>query len=86
MVLRETQFLIGGAVVIALGLLLAAGLVWAGAGIEFFGGWLAALLAVGLGAFFVHVARLEAAERRRFLQAAAESDRPAAGRDAPPPP
>ncbi len=65
--LRETTFLIGGVLTVALGLLLAAGLLWAGAGIDYFGGYIAAGLAVGFGAFFAWVGRAEGRERRRAL-------------------
>ncbi|HTS33330.1 MAG TPA: hypothetical protein VMI55_05265 [Thermoplasmata archaeon] len=65
--LRETTFRIGGALTVALGLLLAAGLVWAGAGLDFFGGYIAAGLAVGFGAFFFWVGGAEGRERRRAL-------------------
>ena len=67
MVLRETTFVIGGALTIALGLALGAGLFWAGAGFEYLDAWLAAGIAVGFGAFFVYVGRSEGAERRRTL-------------------
>jgi hypothetical protein len=65
--LRESTFLIGGALVIALGVALAAGLVWSGAGWAYFNGWIAAGIAIGLGAFFVYVARQEGRVRREFL-------------------
>ena len=65
---RDTTFLIGGALVIALGLALAAGLVWAGAAWEYAQAWLGAALAVGLGAFFLFVGRDERRERRRMLR------------------
>jgi hypothetical protein len=64
MVLRETTFLVGGVLMIGLGVALAAGLFWAGAGLEYLEAWLAAGLAMGFGAFFIRVGR-EAAEDRR---------------------
>lgn len=73
--LRETTFLVGGTLTIALGLLLAGGLVWAGAGVDFYGGYLAAALAVGLGGFFFWVGGAEGRERRRIL-AGLEDRRP----------
>ena len=67
MVLRETMFVVGGALTIGLGVALGSALAWAGAGFEFFGGWLAAALAVAFGALFVYVGRAEGRERRREL-------------------
>lgn len=67
MVLRETQFLVGGFAMIGLGVALGYGLYWGGAGWEFVDAWFAAALAIGLGLFFVRVARAERRERRRFL-------------------
>ena len=72
MVLRETSFLMGGVLTIALGVLLVAGLVWAGAGWEFFNGYIAAGLAVGFGIAFFEVGRSEGRTRRREL---AEAER-----------
>ncbi len=66
--LRETQFLVGGALTIALGVLLVGLLVWAGAGFDYFGGYLGALLAVGFGAFFVYVGRSERQDRAPLLE------------------
>jgi hypothetical protein len=84
MVLRETTFRVGGILTIALGVLLASGLVWAGAGIEFSDAYLGAALAVGFGAFFMYVGSAETKERRAFLASVeppgSESPR------APPPP
>ena len=68
MVLRETTFMVGGALTIGLGVALGAGLYLAGAGAVFFGGWIAAGLAVGFGAFFIQVGRSEGKERRRRLR------------------
>lgn len=68
MVLRETTFVIGGALTIALGILLGGGLYLAGAGIALFDAWLGAGLAVGLGSFFLYVGRAERDDRRRALQ------------------
>ena len=65
--LRETTFLVGGGLTIALGILLDVGLFLAGAGVEYFDAWLAGGIAVGLGAFFVYVAREEHRDRLAFL-------------------
>ena len=66
--LRETTFEIGGLLTIALGVLLATALYFAGAGVEFFDAWLASGIAVGFGAFFLYVARGEHRERLAFLK------------------
>jgi hypothetical protein len=66
---RDTTFLLGGGLVIAMGVALAAGLAWAGAGWEYAQAWVGAAIAVGFGIFFVAVGRAERAERRRFLHA-----------------
>ena len=80
MVLRETVFVIGGALTVALGALLGAGLYLNGAGLEFYTAWLAAGFSVGLGVFFIQVGRAEGRERRRELakleSEAATGDRP----------
>ncbi|HLM70028.1 MAG TPA: hypothetical protein VK423_01415 [Thermoplasmata archaeon] len=73
--LRETTFWIGGFVTIALGVALALGLFVAGAGAEYLDAWLSSGVAVGFGAFFVHVAREERRERQSFL-ATAEKEPP----------
>jgi hypothetical protein len=73
--LRETTFFIGGLLTVALGVLLAAGLYLAGAGVEYIDAWLACGLAVVLGAFFLYVARDEHRDRLAFL-ADAEKERP----------
>jgi hypothetical protein len=65
--LRETTFWIGGVLTVALGVLLGAGLFYAGAGAEFANAWLACALAVGFGAFFLYVARSEHRARLAFL-------------------
>jgi hypothetical protein len=65
MVLRESTFVVGGLLVIALGVAFIAGLIWAGAGIDYFEAWLGAGITIGLGAFFVYVGRAEAEDRRR---------------------
>lgn len=70
--LRETTFGIGGALTIALGVLLGVGLYLAGAGWEFFDAWLASGIAVGFGAFFLYVARAEHLDRLAFLARAEE--------------
>jgi len=71
--LRETTFLIGGWITVALGVLLAFGLYSAGAGVEFVDAWLASGIAVGFGAFFLYVARDEHRDRLEFLRKAEES-------------
>jgi hypothetical protein len=65
---RETTFVLGGSLVIAMGVAFMAGLWWAGAGWGYAGGWLGAVLAVGFGVFFVQVGRAERQERLRFLR------------------
>jgi hypothetical protein len=85
MVLRETTFQIGGVLTIALGVLLAAGLGWAGAGADYASAYLGAGLAVAFGTFFLFVGSAETKERRAFLaatDAALEGDGKALG---PPP-
>jgi len=76
--LRETTFVVGGAVVIALGVLLGAALWLAGAGFVYWSAWLSAGIAVGLGAFFLRVGRQARQFRRRWLRDAEE------GRSLPP--
>ena len=80
--LRETTFLIGGILTIALGVLLGAGLYLAGAGVEYVDAWLASGIAVGFGAFFLYVARDEHRDRLDFLARAAPepSDEGTSGR------
>ena len=70
--LRETTFWVGGVLTAGLGVALAAGLYWSGAGVEFIDAWLASGIAVGFGAFFVYVARAEHRERRAFLESVEE--------------
>ncbi|HYB77770.1 MAG TPA: hypothetical protein VEE83_03705 [Thermoplasmata archaeon] len=70
--LRETTFLIGGIVTVALGVLLGVALYLAGAGPEYSNAWLASGIAVGLGGFFVYVARDEHRTRLEFLRASEE--------------
>ena len=73
--LRETTFAIGGALAIALGLALAGGLAGAGAGAGYLDAWLAAVLSVAVGVFFVrvaHDARRFRAAYRRALEAGEE--------------
>jgi hypothetical protein len=67
-VLRETTFWVGGAAVIALGVLLGFGLWFTGAGLLYASAWLAAGIAVGLGAFFVRVGQRARQFRRRWLK------------------
>jgi hypothetical protein len=68
--LRETTFFIGGWITIALGILLAFGLYFSGAGVEYVDAWLASGMAVGFGAFFLYVARDEHRDRLAFLEQA----------------
>lgn len=68
--LRETTFLVGGCLMIALGALLAGGLYLAGAGNDFADTWLAGGMSIVLGVFFVYVARAEHRDRLAFLEAA----------------
>ncbi len=67
--LRETTFAVGGGLTIGLGVALLAGLYAAGAGLVYFEAWLAGGIAIGLGAFFVHVGRDEGRVRREELRA-----------------
>lgn len=76
-VARDTTFLIGGALVIGLGVALAAGLAWSGAGWWYFQAWLGAAVSIGLGAFFMAVGRGERRERRRMLESYAAGVPPA---------
>jgi hypothetical protein len=78
-VLRETTFFLGGALVVALGVLLGFGLWFSGAGYLYWSAWLAAGIAVGLGAFFVWVGRDARAFRREWLRAAEEGRPPPPG-------
>jgi len=64
---RETQFRLGGALTIALGIAFAAALAISGVGLAYFSAWIGAGLCVGLGVFFVYVARDEARTRAQFL-------------------
>jgi hypothetical protein len=66
--LRETTFVLGGALTIALGAALLVGLFLAGAGAQVPNAWLAGLVAIGFGAFFVHVGRDEVRTRREYLR------------------
>ncbi len=75
--LRETQFLVGGGLVIAAGVLFAVALYLTGAGIIFFGAWIGSGITVGFGVFFVYVARGERQARLLYL---AESDPNASGK------
>ena len=78
--LRETAFEVGGALTVGLGVSLAAGLLWAGAGFDYLEGWMASGVAVLLGGFFLYVGREERRDRRAFLAQAegepAENTRP----------
>jgi len=76
---RETTFRVGGAVTIALGVALAAGLLWAGAGLEYLDAWLAAAFAVVIGAFFLHVAAEERRFRREYRRSVEEGRPPPPG-------
>jgi hypothetical protein len=77
--LRETTFLLGGGLVIALGVALGVGLWLAGAGFEYAGAWLAAGIGVGLGAFLVAVGRDAARFRRQWLRDLEEGREPPPG-------
>ncbi len=72
---RETTFLVGGGLTIGLGVALGVGLYWSAAGWAYASAWLAAGIAVGFGAFFVHVGRDEGHHRRAYLDAL-EAGRP----------
>lgn len=66
--LRETGFVIGGALLIALGVsfwvaLAAAGIGWEGAYLYVY-----VTLGIGLGGFFVYVGRAERRARQAFLE------------------
>ena len=76
---RSTTFLVGGGLAIALGILLAAGLVWADAGATYPDAWLAAAFSVVIGAFFVHVGREERRFRGEYLRAVEEGRPPPPG-------
>lgn len=71
--LRETTFRVGGALMVALGVLLGYGLYSAGVGAEFYDAWLAVPLSVFFGVFFLYVAHSEGKERRAFLRTSLES-------------
>lgn len=73
--LRETTFWVGGILTIALGVVLAVGLYFAGAGLEFFDAWAGCGISVAFGVFFMHVARDEHRHRLAFL-AEAEKEPP----------
>ncbi len=77
--LRETTFFVGGVVVAALGVLLGVGLWWSGAGVVYWSAWLAAGIAVGLGAFFVAVGRDARDYRRRWLRDVEQGREPPPG-------
>jgi hypothetical protein len=66
-VLRDTTFVVGGGLVVAMGVAFALGLWWSGAGWIFASAWVGACLTVGFGGFFVYVGMAERRERRRFL-------------------
>jgi hypothetical protein len=76
MVLRETTFVLGGCLTIALGGALAVGLLWAGAGLIYFDAWLGAGIAVGLGIFFIYVGRAEGEDRRQSLHRLESEEKP----------
>ena len=77
--LRETTFFVGGAVVIALGVLLGFGLWYAGAGVVYWSAWLSAGISVGLGAFFLRVGREARAYRRAWLSELEKGNPPPPG-------
>jgi hypothetical protein len=66
--LRETQFVLGGVVLMTAGVAFAAALAWGGAGLPELGAWIGSGLAVAFGAFFVTVGRDERRMRRKFLE------------------
>ncbi|HTT15121.1 MAG TPA: hypothetical protein VMG81_05010 [Thermoplasmata archaeon] len=77
MVLRETQFLIGGVLVAVAGGLFLGALWWSGAGWLYFEAWIGGALAIAFGLCFVQVARAERRERRAFLtRSETEAGRP----------
>ncbi len=80
--LRETGFVVGGVITLGLGIALWLALLAAGAGLPLFEAWLAGGIAVGFGAFFVHVGREEGRDRRERLRALEGEDLPRR----PPPP
>lgn len=65
--LREVGFVVGGALLTATGVAFFAILVILGAGWWEYSAYLASLLMVGFGAFFIYVGRSEGADRRREL-------------------
>ncbi len=77
--LRETTFFVGGAAVIALGVLLGVGLALSGAGLYAWSAWLAAGISVGLGAFFLRVGAEARAFREEWLRSAEEGRPPPPG-------
>jgi len=79
MVSRETAFRFGGAVAVALGVLLAVGLAWAGIGWVFLNAWLAAAFSILIGAFFVKVADDERRFRSAYLRAVERGQPPPPG-------
>jgi len=66
-VLRETTFVVGGGLTVALGAALVVGLALGGAGVAYFGAWLGGGLTIGMGAFCVYSGRAETRERRKDL-------------------
>lgn len=76
--LKETAFVVGGLITLALGVMLLVVLVLAGGTGEPLGSWLAAGAALVLGAFFLVVARDARRYRTEYLAAAEE------GRELPP--
>ncbi len=69
---RESGFAIGGGAMIALGAVLALGLLLSGAGLAFYPSYLAAAVSVVLGLFFLAVAKEARAYRAEYLRAAEE--------------
>jgi hypothetical protein len=65
--LRETTFWLGGLLTVALGVVFAVGLYVSGAGFDYFDAYLASGFGVGLGTFFLYVARDEHRDRLAFL-------------------
>lgn len=66
--LRETGFVVGGALLAAVGVAFFVTLVILGANWWAFSAYLGALLMVGFGAFFIYVGRGEGADRRESLE------------------
>jgi hypothetical protein len=66
--LRETVFVLGGALLVAVGAVYFASLAAAGVGWDGLYLYLSTAVGVGFGAFFVYVGRAERSARRAFLE------------------